>query len=202
MLNGRPSAINVDSPIRDVHIASDNPVPNVRTLGLAPFVASQIVIVDVAMNTGVAVEAIVVHVPVHNVLVDSDIGVIIININIGDVNVRAASGHPTTSPPAMIINSVMTPIEVPIQPRPDRKSYAERNDRAAEIIPMANKHDSGIIRRNIDELRLNGHNLDIISRHNDLLLRVCHERACGVSHCPQPLDGRKDVVGLIDVGLA
>src|SRR5258708_6475837 len=74
-------------------------------------------------------------------------------------------------------NSTVTPVEVVHQPKPRRIPGAKGEVRFGIKSGAIHIDDLGIITRNIDDIRLSGHDADVIPIHDHLLLRCRGERA-------------------------
>ena len=108
------ATIGINSRVSDIHIASDDLVARAR-IGRGTFVvATRVVVIHVAMNAAVAVEIVVVHAPLNDVSVDLDVPVIVVDVNVGDANIRAAASDPAATLPTMIVNTVAGPVPVTV----------------------------------------------------------------------------------------
>lgn len=97
--------------------------------------------------------------------------------------------HPSPGPPAGVKHAAPTsakaPVKIQVEPSADGISHAEGNRRSPERALV--KANRGIVNRNIDELRLNGIDRDVIAiDENFLLLRrfeISHVARHGRSRC-------------------
>src|ERR1700693_1557461 len=133
------------------------------------------------MDTAVMVQVVVIHIPAHNIPIDLDGPVIIVNVDIRYANVRSAMSDPAVSLPAMIVYAVIMPVAIIDQPDPDRKPHSKRNNVGRVDIPEIGSgmgiYDIRVIGRDIDNLGLNRNNSNIVPLYDYLLLSIRDEIA-------------------------
>lgn len=166
----------------------------------AGVVGLNVFVVHLAVDVTEAIDVVYVDVALEDVAVDDDIFVAIVDVNVGDVDMRAAALDPPRAVPAVIVDAMVMPIAVTIEPSANEETYSERNGNAP-IRPTVIA-DPRIVNRNIDVHRVIGNDADVIGFDEDSLLRVANEITHVVSHTPQVLDGHHDIRGLVDIGLA
>ena len=122
------ATIGIDSRVSDIYVAPDDLVARARTGRGNLIGASHVVVIHIAMNAAVAVEIVVVHLLANDVPVDLNVSVVVVDVDVGDVNVRTAASDPAPALPAMIVNAVAGPVVITIQPRPDGQSSPKGDD--------------------------------------------------------------------------
>lgn len=80
------------------------------------------------MNAAVAVQIVIIHAPLSDIPVDLDVSVIVVDVDVGDVNIRAAASDPATTLPAVIVNTMAGPVPVTVEPSPDGESNTKGYD--------------------------------------------------------------------------
>ena len=156
------TAVLIETRIGGVDVAVDDPVVHRRAGGAlvdadvvpvieAHVVVADVVVVDVAVNGPVAVDVIDVHVAMDDVAVDDDVVIAIVHVDVGDVNARAGAVDPAGPVPAVIVNPVMMPIAVAVEPRADEKAHAKGDGQSPGGPAVI--ADIGIVNRHVDVLR-------------------------------------------------
>jgi hypothetical protein len=131
-----------------------------------------VVIIHLLVNAAVPVEIVVIHRAFHHGPVDVNPVVVVIDVDIVDMDIRPASGDPTSTLPAVIIDSMPAPIEVVVQPRPDGQTGAKADqgcrDHGATAATIVD--EPGIVYRYIDIPWIVGENPYISTLYDHLLL--------------------------------
>src|SRR5690348_16696398 len=170
-----------------------------------------IIKIHILVHAGVVVDVLHVHRAIDDRFVYCNVVYVycVVYINVCHVNVAPLDKRPRTplpslvSPPARVINAVVAPIGIAIQPHANEQAPAKREPeaKAAVVVTSAIINDGWIIRRNVDIFRSRRPDLNESSGGNDLPLRRGHQVALIVCQPPQPLNGFHNVGGLIDVRL-
>lgn len=165
--------------------------------------AADLTEVDVAMDRVVAVEVAVVDRAPHYIAIEIDIAIPGVHVNIGAMDVRTRASHPDgATVPAVVIDVVVTPIAVVIQPRADEEADAEEN-RCSDVRPgCAPEHERRIIGRHVNVSRARRVDIKEASVIDDLLLCRCDQIAGGAGETAQSLNRGHHVSGLHSIGLA
>ena len=146
----------------------------------ALIVVLDILVVHVAVDGPIAVDIIHIHVAMDDVRVDDNIVIAIVHVHVGDVHARAGAVDPSPALPAVIVNAVVMPVAVAIEPGADEKTNAKGDGQppgGPAIIA-----DVGIINRHVDVRRLIRNDADVVVFDEYLLLRRADEVADIMSH--------------------
>lgn len=114
MLRRRVATIGIDSRVSDIYVAPDDLVARAGIGRDTLVVATRVVVIDIAMNAAVAGEIVVVHAALNDVTVDLDVGVIVVDVDVGDANDWPATCDPAATLPAMIVNPVAWPVPITV----------------------------------------------------------------------------------------
>ena len=203
LIEARIGGIHVAVQVAIVHWWSRGPVGRTYVVPAihAIVVYLDVLVLHVAMNGVVPADVVDVHVAMDDPAIHHHVLVSVVHIDVVDMDVRAAALHPTAAAvPTVIVNSVMMPIAIPVEPRTDEKPHAKGDSDSPSGPPVI--ANVGIINRNIDVLGLIRNDADVVVLDNYLLLRRGHQIPHVARHAAQSLDGHHYVGGLVDIRLA
>ena len=201
IIKTRITGINI--PIDDlvVHWRAAGPLVDADIVSAieALIVVLDILVVHVAVDGPIAVDIIHIHVAMDDVPVDDVVVIAIVHVDIGYVNARTGPADPSPAFPAMIVNAVVMPVAIAIEPGANNETNA-KGDGQSPCGPAVIA-DIGIVDRHVDVCGLIRNDADVIVFDEYLLLGRADEVADIMSHVTQTLDGGHHVRGLVDVGL-
>jgi hypothetical protein len=146
----------------------------------ALIVVLDILVVHVAVDGPVAIDVIDVHIAVDDVPVDDDVVVTIVHVDIGDVDARTGPADPSPAFPTMIVNTVMMPVAIAIEPGANNKTSA-KGDGESPGGPAVIA-DIGIVDWHVDVRGLIRNDADVVVLDEYLLLWRAYEIADIMSH--------------------
>jgi hypothetical protein len=194
----------IDVPIDDlvVHWRAAGPLVEADVVSaIEPvIVVLDISVIYVAVDGPVAVNVIGVHVATDDVSIDDDIVVAIVHVNVANANPRSRAVDPAPAMPSVIVDPVVMPVAIAIEPRANDETNAKgdcQSPRGAAVIT-----DVGIVDWHVDVRGLIRNDADVVVFDQHLLLRRTNEITNIVGHVTQTLDGGHNVSGLVDIGLA
>ena len=162
------SAELVESWIARIDIAVDHAIVDLRIVG-GP-VARYVVEVHGAMNAVVVVDVIDVHHAIHHCAIHRHVGHAIVDVHIRDarvvdLHVRPRSPFPfLIVAPASVINPMIPPVSVAVQPNPNTKTGAECESEAEPVAvitaPVIN--NARIIGGNVNVFRTGWPDLNVV----------------------------------------
>ncbi len=154
------------------------------------------------MHAVITCKITVVHVAGHDTPIDPYILEIVIHINIIDVNIGARPRNPAMPiRPSVIVNAMMFPVEVIVQPDADREARSEGDHRSAKHTAVFEVHQPRIVRRHVTGLPLRRPDLYVAIFDFHILLRCGFEVPSIARFLPQALYRCHHILGLVHIGL-
>lgn len=202
IIKTRIASINIPIDNLVVHWRAAGPLVDTDIVSAieALIVVLDILVVHVAVDGPIAVDVVHIHVAMDYVSVNEDVVIAIVHVDVGDVDARTGPADPSPAFPTMIVNAMVMPVAIAIEPGANDETSAE-SDGQSPCGPTVIA-DIGIVNRHVDVCGLIRNDADVIVFDEYLLLRRADEVADIVSHVAQALDRGHHVRGLIDVGLS
>lgn len=165
----------IDVPIDDlvVHWRAAGPLVEADVVSAieALIVVLNIPIVHVAVDGFVAINVIDIHIAADDVPVNDDIVVTIVYVDIRNVDARTRAVDPSSAPPAVIVNAVVVPIAITIEPGTNNETDAKGDSQTP--CGSAVIADVRIINWHVDIRGLIRNDADVVVLDQNLLLRCC-----------------------------
>src|SRR5579859_4903246 len=167
-------------------------------------IARGVVEIDVAMNARIVVDVVDVHVAIYDRAIDGDVCFAVIDVDVVLLNVGTRATLPVIiTSPSCVIDAMIAPVGITIQPCTDGKAHAKRNSHAESSakIGATGVDDSRIVGWHVDVLGTLRPNLNDSALVDDLPLRIADKVALRIGQVAQALNRLHHIGRLVDIGL-